>query len=103
MYYSSIEASGQGTSEWVRLDSGNNSRKNSSYTLGVIVEGTLKVDVEFCIDPNLDTPAVYCHPILNNTSSSSASDLGFPVSAFRLNIKEHTSGTAKLEVLQSNL
>lgn len=103
MRYLSKTMTSLGVSDWISLDVGDSLRRGAFYTLGLVIDGTLTASVEFALNPILTDASVYQHPILKDLTSSHASDLGFPASAFRINVTSYASGSVTLELLQASL
>ncbi len=84
----------------------NTTNARSEYSLAVIFGAAgandARVDVEFAMEKDLTSPTAFTIDTMNDLQSSLASSHKFPVTAFRLNVREYTTGTITLRILQSN-
>lgn len=97
----SITATGNGTTEWLRLDT--QGVVKHLYHIAVILEseGSATADVEIAIEKDLDNATPICHHILNNISTTTMSIINAPMAGLRLNIAGYTGKPVTLKVLQS--
>lgn len=62
----------------------------------------VNVDLEFCIQKDLDNATPICHNTLNNVSVTTTSIIQAPLAGVRVNVKKvNVGGSVTLRVLQS--
>jgi hypothetical protein len=97
-----IEATERGLTDWYRMDAAGQAGNDFFLVVDMNEAGAGRVDVEFAVQKTLDanTSSIQ-HNILKDITSSTASTLHVPVTAFRLNVLEYTAGTITLRIIQS--
>lgn len=95
--YSTATQTGTGTSAWTRMDPDS----KGPYTLNLICSGTVNATVEFANEKTLaGSEVAIAHAVLAAKTTSSASDLLVPATAFRV-VVNSGDGTAKLNILEA--
>jgi hypothetical protein len=97
----SITATGNGTTNWVRMDTRGNTIH--VYHVAIVFEseeaGT--ADLEIAIETDLDNATPICHHILRGVTSTTLSTIEAPIAGLRLNVGDYVNKSITLKVLQS--
>lgn len=94
-----ITKTGTGTTEWIPVDYKQNP---FNIGLGLVISGTLTVDVEHTFDDIWDTtitPVAFKHSTLVGQTANKDGNYAFPIRAIRINNTAGT-GTTTLTILQ---
>lgn len=102
MILQTVSLSSAGKSEWIKMGTGLHDQ--AKYSLLLEFGGASAVaDVEYAISDADDSPTPITDDVLHGVTEDYFSSLDIPVTAFRLNLVSHTSGTVTLRIIQGSV